>query len=101
MIIVNTTFYVHESIGCQFLQWVKHIYIPSALSESLTAPSVAKLLMEPQEGMSGYAVQFMSEDIKPAQTWHDEKAAALRGMLSEKYGEKILFFTTYMERLQL
>lgn len=100
MIILNTTFYVHESIGEQFRQWIEQEYIPSALNESLSEPVVARLLMEPQEGMSGYAIQFVSETIAQAQKWHDDKAATLRGLLSGKYGEKILFFTTYMERLR-
>ena len=99
MIILNTTFYVHESIDSQFHQWISQEYIPSALKAGLSTPTVARLLMEPQEGMSGYAVQLVSESIIPAQTWHDNEAASLRGLLSGKYGERILFFTTYMEQL--
>lgn len=99
MIILNTTFYVHESIDRLFHQWLQQEYLPSAMKAGLGEPSVARLLMEPQEGMSGYAVQFVSESIESAQTWHDNEAASLRGLLSEKHGERILFFTTYMERL--
>jgi len=99
MIIINTTFYVHESIAGQFVQWIKDEYIPSALEAGLKEPVVARLMMEPQEGMSGYAVQFASDEIAGAQLWHDDKAAALRGVLSGRYGDRILFFTTYMERL--
>ncbi|MDE5668857.1 MAG: DUF4286 family protein [Duncaniella sp.] len=99
MIILNTTFYVHESIDSLFHQWLNHEYIPSAMKAGLSEPSVARLLMEPQEGMSGYAVQFVSGSVESAQTWHDNEAASLRGLLSGKHGERILFFTTYMERL--
>lgn len=99
MIIINTTFYVHESIDSLFHQWLNHEYIPSAMKAGLSEPSVARLLMEPQEGMSGYAVQFVSGSVESAQTWHDNEAASLRGLLSGKHGERILFFTTYMERL--
>lgn len=99
MIILNTTFYVHESIDSQFRQWIRQEYIPSALKYGLNEPTVAHLLMEPQDGMSGYAVQVVSDSISVVRYWHDEEAAALRNTVSGKYGEKILFFTTYMERL--
>ena len=100
MIILNTTFYVHESIVDQFRQWIRQEYIPSALNCGLTEPTIARLMMEPQEGMSGYAVQFVADTIESASSWHDEEAATLRGGFCGKHGEKILFFTTYMERLQ-
>ena len=99
MIILNTTFYVHESIDSLFLNWVRQEYIPSALEHGLTEPTVAHLLMGPQDGMSGYAVQVVSDSISHAQSWHDEEAATLRDTVRGKHGEKILFFTTYMERL--
>lgn len=100
MIILNTTFYIHESIDEKFHQWLDQEYIPSALSSGLAEPVVSRLLIEPQEGMTGYAVQISSESIENAQSWHDDKAASLRGKLSAQFGEKMLFFTTYMERLR-
>lgn len=100
MIILNTTFYIHESIEASFHQWLDEEYIPSALSNGLCEPVVSRLLIEPQEGMSGYAVQLSSEEMAGAQSWHDDKGASLRGKLSGQFGEKMLFFTTYMERLR-
>lgn len=100
MIILNTTFYVHESVDEQFRQWVSGQYFPSAIAEGkLTEPSIAKILAEPQEGMAGYAVQLIAEDMTSAQSWHDTHAADLRGQLGQKFGQRVLFFTTYMEKL--
>ena len=47
MIILNTTFYVHESIDRLFHQWLQQEYLPSAMKAGLGEPSVARLLMEP------------------------------------------------------
>lgn len=100
MIILNTTFYVHLSVDVQFRQWVTEEYFPSALAEGkLSDPGIARILGDPQDGMSGYAVQLMAEDIDSARYWHDNHAAGLRGQLGEKFGQKVLFFTTYMEKL--
>lgn len=52
-----------------------------------------------QEGYESFAVQLSASTEDVAVEWHDGEAAALRGLLNEKYGEKILFFTTYMESL--
>lgn len=100
MIILNTTFYIHESIDGEFRRWIECEYFPSALEHGgLEHPVMAKILMEPQEGMNGYAVQCQAPDIAGAQQWHDAHAASLRDSLSAKFGEKVLFFTTYMEQI--
>lgn len=99
MIIVNTTFYVHESIDNQFRRWVNDTYLPSALDKGLNDPSVSRLLIDAQENMTGYAVQIKAKDIEKAMNWHDNEGAGLRGQMNGIHGEKILFFTTYMEQI--
>lgn len=100
MIILNTTFYIHESIDGEFRRWIECEYFPSASEYGgLRNPVMAKLLMEPQEDRNGYAVQCLAPDVAKAQLWHDTYAAELRDALSAKFGEKVLFFTTYMEQI--
>lgn len=99
MIILNTTYYVHHTIDCEFRQWVRERYFSSALGNGLSSPSLARILVEPRDGMSGYAVQFRADDLKQAENWHDGLGSVLRGELVERYGTKILSFTTYMEVL--
>ena len=100
MIILNTTFYIHQSIDGEFRRWIEREYFPSASRHGgLENPVMAKLLMEPQEGMNGYAVQCLAPDVARARQWHDSHAADLRGALSAKFGDKVLFFTTYMEQI--
>lgn len=101
MIILNTTFYVHQSIDAQFRRWIDETYFPSALTEgNLSNPLFAKLLLEPQDGMSGYAVQVMAYTPEEAATWHDGVGGELRNDLMARFGQNILFFTTYMESIE-
>lgn len=102
MIILNTTYYIHASIDTEFRRWIREEYFPSAISQcGLTSPVFASLLIDPQEGMSGYAVQLSASSREVAQNWHDGPAASLRARLSSRFGQKVLFFTTYMEIIDL
>ena len=102
MIVINTTFYVEGSVETEFLRWVRADYLPSATSQpGFCTPSMARLMLEPQDGMTGYAVQICAADHEAASAWHDSEGASLRGELSARFGQRVLFFTTYMEQLPL
>lgn len=102
MILINTTFYVESSVETEFLRWVRTDYLPSATSlAGFSYPSLARLMLEPQDGMTGYAVQVHAKDPETAVSWHDAEGARLRGELSARFGQRVLFFTTYMEQLPL
>ena len=102
MILINTTFYVEASVEAPFLVWVREHYFPCALDDDTFArPFFARLMLEPQEGMTGYAVQICAPTHEAAVAWHDGAAAELRGDLSSRFGQRILFFTTYMEEIDL
>lgn len=100
MIILNTTFHVHLSVIDSFTQWVRETYFPNAICcEGLFNPVFARILIEVQDGYASFAVQLSASNVDVAVNWHDGQAAELRRILGEKYGEKVLFFTTYMESL--
>ncbi len=102
MILINTTFYVDASVDAEFHTWVREHYFPCALAEDAFArPFFARLMLEQQEGMTGYAVQICAPTHEAAIQWHDGPAASLRGDLSRRFGQRILFFTTYMEEISL
>lgn len=102
MIIFNTTFHVHESVVDSFKEWVRGVYFPHAVNiEGISNPVFARLLIEVQEGYASFAVQMMASTVDIAMEWHDGEASALRDELVKKYGDKVLFFTTYMESLPI
>jgi len=102
MIIFNTTFHVYEPIADSFKSWVRDTYIPKALeTDGISAPEFARILIDVQEGYVSFAVQFKAESLDVAVKWHDGDGAELRHELSLKFGDKVLFFTTYMESLEI
>lgn len=102
MIIINTTFHVERSIENNFCKWVRDEYVPSALASGiLSEPGFSRILIEVQEDCSSFAVSFKTESIEDAVTWHDGHGAALRQSLHAKFGEKALFFSTYMDEQPL
>lgn len=102
MYILNTTFHVHKSIDGDFVKWVRTEYIPSAIkTRKLTQAGFAQLMLEVQEDCSSYAVSLKSVRLEDAVDWHDNSGAGLRRELYERFGEKVVFFTTCMEELPL
>ena len=102
MLILNTSFHVHLNFDSEFKEWVRRTYIPSAVKSGLlTSPRFAALLIEVQEEWVSYAVSFEAETAENAVEWHDNEGAELRAELHKRFGEGVVFFTTYMEELPL
>ncbi len=102
MILFNTTFHIHTSISDIFLEWVRSEYIPAAKAAGIFSNlAFLKILIKHDPDAESYAVQMLCEHKELAEEWHDSTAADLRGRMVRSYGERILFFTTYMEVLEL
>ncbi len=102
MIIINTTFHIEKDIESKFCEWIRNTYIPSALgSELLSSPCFSRIMIEVQEECSSFAVSFKTVSIETAVDWHDGAGAELRHDLRRRFGDKALFFSTYMEELPM
>lgn len=102
MIVINTTFHIHKSIENDFCRWVRNEYIPAALSSGwLSVPAFSHIMLEVQEDCSSFAVSFKARNVDDAAQWHDGEGANLRRSLNLRFGEKALFFSTYMDELPL
>lgn len=100
---LNTTFYVHSSVQTDFLEWVRGTYIPAALDSGLfRSPQLMLVEHQVEPDALTYAVQFMTHDTASARLWHDEgNGASLRRDAMERYPQKLLFFSSFMEVLPL
>ncbi len=102
MIVINTTFHVEKSIEDDFCRWVRETYVPLALSSGLlSAPCFARIMLEVQEDCSSFAVSFKARTMDDAVRWHDGEGDTLRRSLHSRFGERALFFSTYMDELPL
>lgn len=101
MILLNTTFVLHTPLEAEFLDWVKNVYLVSAASAGVFGtPVVARVLTRIEPDTESIAVQLPADDMNAAQRWHDETAAILRDDVHSRWGERMMFFTTYMEVIE-
>ncbi len=100
MVILNTTFHVHKSVRSEFLVWVRNVYIRAAIATGfLSDPLLTRVIGgEDPEGTS-FALQLKSHSLREAARWHDETAVLLRDDMTSRFGERVLYFTTYLEVL--
>ena len=98
MILLNTTFVLHRSVEADFIDWLKKIYLVSAAEARIFGgPVVARVLTRIEPDTESIAVQLPASDIRQAERWHDETAAILRDDLHARWGDRLMFFTTYMD----
>lgn len=100
MIILNTTFLVHKTIESQFIDWVHQTYLPTAQQSGIfTDPVFSRVLLETDPEGTSYAIQLQAKSHTDATQWHESEAALLKNALAQKWGEKVLHFSTFMEIL--
>ena len=102
MHIINTTFHVHKSVRSEFFSWLRSVYVKAATATGfLTEPQLTRVIGgEDPEGTSS-ALQLKAPSLREAARWHDETAVLLRDDMSARFGERVLFFTTYLEVIDI
>lgn len=101
MIILNTSFHLIANREAEFVEWAKNHYITAAKASGLFDETLLiKILTDIDPQLKAYSVQLRGESLEDTTQWHDETAARLRSDLTSRYGEDILYFSTYMEVLE-
>ena len=89
---------MESPIAEDFIKWAKNDYIKAALEcEHFSNPVIARIMTETEPGVTGYAVHLETDDLEAASRWHDAEASELKGVLSRRFGQRIVFFSTFME----
>lgn len=98
MYILNTTFHADNSVRQNFVDWVRKVYIPAAIGTGLfrDARLLRVLTDNDPEGVS-FALQMICESISEARRWHDETATLLRDDMTQRWGDAVMYFTTYLK----
>lgn len=101
MYILNTTFAVIRELEPEFTKWVKEVYIPSALKSGIfTNPRLATVLSNEEPRGVSMACEMSAESISEAVRWHNETAIILRDDMASRWGDKAMFFTTYLKVIE-
>ncbi|MCQ2219163.1 MAG: DUF4286 family protein [Paludibacteraceae bacterium] len=99
MMIFNTTFVVAEEIHTAWMQWMRNTYIKEVvMTTPLTDPAFFKVLSKDVEGES-YSLQFSAPSINEMKVWEKEHKDRMEQKIREKFGESVLFFSTYLKQL--
>lgn len=99
--ILNTSFHMESAVAPSFIEWAKNDYIKVALEcEHFSNPLIARIMTETEPGVVGYAVHLETDYLDAATRWHDAEASELKGILSRRFGQRIVFFSTFMEVIQ-
>lgn len=102
MHIINTTFHVHKTVRSAFLSWLRTVYVEAATATGfLTNPSLTRVIGHDDPEGSNYALQLCCPSLREAVRWHDDTAVLLRDDMKARFGEQVLFFTTYLEVIDL
>ena len=92
---------VHCTVARAFVQWLRDFYVPQSLGHALIDKArVARVLGGNDPDAVSYAVQYECPSLADARRWHDSEGAALRHDMHSRWGQKALFFTTYLEVLE-
>ncbi|MBR9859897.1 DUF4286 family protein [bacterium] len=101
MIVYNVTLAIQPDTEQEFMDWLREIHLPEVLETGLFLKAeIFKIIENPDERIhNSYAVQYQLESWENYIKYRDNHAAALQAKTKEKYGDKVLSFRTFLEKL--
>lgn len=98
MILLNTSFHVLKSLAQDFETWAREVYIPAVKESGIFGqPQLLRLLVEVDPALASFSIQMPSPSLDEATRWHDETAALLHDDLRSRWGDNVVYFSTFME----
>jgi len=90
---------VTEEGNC--LSWLRNHYIPQALtSGELHTPLLTKIISSQNEGVN-YSLQLHVADMQILEQWYAQTGDNLHIELTRKFGEKVVGFSTLLEKVEI
>lgn len=102
MIILNTTFAMHECLVKSFTEFIRQIYLPAVLAEGiLRAPRAMRVLSQQGDGIASLALQLEASDMTTLEAYLEARGAQDTELITTHWGDQVVGFTTLMERIDL
>ena len=99
MYLYNVTIKVDRAVEKDWLRWLKQQHIPKWMATGkFTHHRLCRLLLDEPDGVT-YAVQLFCPDFSTYQRYQEEDAPRLKKQLNEKFGDRMVVFSTIMEVL--
>ena len=101
MIIYNVTLSIHPEIEQEVLLWLKEIHIPEVMQTNLFLENhIFKIIEDPTERThNSYDVQYKLDSWSKFEEYNEKHASGLREKTKEKFGENVLSFRTFLEKI--
>lgn len=99
--IYNITYNIEANYVKDWLVWIKN-HIPKILATGcFTEAKFSKVLINEPLGTHTYSIQYTTANTNALQIFYNKHAKAFNKEVLDKFGEKVLAFTTELEILDV
>ena len=101
MILFNTTYLVSPEVEKRFLYWLSSDLTPKIKATGLISNiRLFKVLTDEKEGIS-YSYQLEAENVSEMNEFKKHHLTEMQTEVSNAFGERVLFFSTYLKQYEL
>ncbi|MBO4530646.1 MAG: DUF4286 family protein [Paludibacteraceae bacterium] len=101
MILFNTTYLVAPEVEKRFLYWLSSELTPEIKATGLISNiRLFKVLTDEKDGIS-YSFQLEAESISEMNEFKKHHLTKMETEVSNTFGERVLFFCTYLKQYEL
>ncbi|MBD5250887.1 MAG: DUF4286 family protein [Barnesiella sp.] len=105
-LVLNTSFHVDKSVEQEFLRWLGEDFLAGLKADGcpFEVEAVSRLLMTVEEGLASYAVRVAAPSLnldEAVARWETYLSGERLGVMQQHLGNRMLFFTTPMEDIEL
>lgn len=97
-ILYNITIKIESDIQQEWIEWMKKVHIPDMMSTGcFESYRLTRILGDDDEHGIGYAIQYVSPDMKTFEQYQQNHASQMQRAHSERFSNKYVAFRTLME----
>lgn len=97
MFLYNVTLIVEDSVAAEWSEWMQKVHIPKVMATGkFIDHKIWRIIDSPNEGVT-YSSQYFFEELDDYVAYLQEFAPALQAEIYEKYGERVVSFTSTMQ----
>lgn len=101
MIVYNVTLSIMPEIENEVVAWLKNEHIPEVMETDLFVEyKMFRIVEDPiAKTHNSFAIQYTMLSWEDFETYNEKHAQILRDKTKKKYGERVLAFRTFLEKI--
>ena len=101
MFVINTTFVIDRQIYDEFLIWLSEVYVNAAMKTNIFLSNrIAQVISNEDPHTVSIACEFTCQSLSEGVCWNDTTSQSIRHQMLSQWGDKALFFTTYLKTIE-